>query len=763
MQFKEINTILEKACCRPDGLLHEHEVYELLKLVGVDSPVWHFHAKNESVSGLRGKLQDDKSFVAKIVMQGATHKSDLGGIVFDVHPRDAEAVVLELLKRFAGEKLEGVLFVEQMHYDKAPGSEMLLGIYQDTFFGPCVGLGFGGTATEFYKKIMREHCSHIFIPAVFDLALFDKEISDLPLVRFLEGRVRGRNAAIKHDELARVIEVFQKLSCYYSNGNPDAPYVISELEINPAVVCNGRVIALDGVLHARKNDGRLQTQKPIEKIKNLLSPKTVAIAGASGKNSANPANIILKKLIKSGMPRESIYLIHPKEEEIEGIKCVADVKTMLAVRKGLPVDCLVVGVPAKIAGQIMEESFELYCAHTIQVISAGFGETKAGSAMQEDLQRRLAKLDDSPAKRPLVNGPNTLGNIYHSSNTLFTAKYKSSGTGRGQKNAALICQSGAFMITRISDLADIVAPEIAVSVGNQMDLSVTDFFEYLLNEDEIKIYGLYIEGLNPGDGLRLMQLIKKAKADGKTAVIYKAGRTKAGMEAAKGHTAAMAGDYEMFSGLMKMAGALVADSFDEFNGLMMLASFCGGFTLPKKKLGVAALSNAGFEKCAIADHLTVLENGKFDLVSYEPSTREKIEVIYKEHGIAGVVDVHDVLDLSPMMNDEGYEKIIRATLDDPNTDFGIYSIVPETVMLNMCEPEEHHREDLMREGGILSRLIKIRRDTKKPFIVTIESGIKYDRFVKELLTAGIPVFRSSDSAARAVAKFLGTRSRFVSP
>ena len=75
-----------------------------------------------------------------------------------------------------------------------------------------------------------------------------------------------------------------------------------------------------------------------------------------------------------------------------------------------------------------------------------------------------------------------------------------------------------------------------------MDLSVTDFFEHLLNEEGISSYGLYIEGLNPGDGIRLMKLVEGAQEKGKFVVVYKAGRTEAGMTAAKGHTAAMAGE-----------------------------------------------------------------------------------------------------------------------------------------------------------------------------------------------------------------------------
>ena len=763
---KEIDAMLAEAVSRPDGILHEHEVYRLLGAAGIDFPSWHYHAMGDSTEALEKKLPHAGPFVAKVVIRGTTHKTDVKGLAFNVTSDKAADCVDAFAKKFAGGALEGILFVEQIDHDRDLAGEMLVGLYQDPFFGPCVALGFGGTSAEHYKKIMLPHAAQVYMPAAVELSSVEHILKHIPVVELVEGRVRGTAHQISYESIMSAIALLQRLGRWYSPANPKAPFVIEELEMNPAIAVEGRFVALDGVLRARKNDRPAPPAKPLKKISMLLNPCSVAIAGASGKNPANPSNIILKKFLKGGLSRESIYLIHPKEEEIEGIRCVKDLGELLAKRDGKPVDCLVVGVPAKIAGAMVSECFDTYAAHSLQIISAGFGETEAGCAMQQDLSQRLARLDRTPEKRPVVNGPNTLGNVYRGMNTLFTPQYKSSGTGRGKKNAALICQSGAYMITRISDLADSISPSVGVSVGNQMDLSVTDFFEHLLNEDGISSYGLYIEGLNPGDGIRLMKLVEGAQERGKFVVVYKAGRTEAGMTAAKGHTAAMAGDYDMFAHLMRRAGAMVAESFEEFDDLTMLSAYCDGLAsltkLPQdERLGVAALSNAGFEKCAIADHLTATAPKTVELARYGEATRERLKGIFVDHGIANIVDIGDVLDLSPMMNDEGYEKIVRATLEDENVDFGIYAVVPETGMLNTCEPGERHREDLMREGSILNRLVHIRRDSKKPFVVSFESGKQYARFRQELLNAGIPCFSSADAAARTVALALDSIRRDV--
>lgn len=762
----EIEAILAQAIDRPEGTLHEHEAYELLEAAGITTPAWYFYAIGDDVEDLEDSLPHAGPFVAKVVIRGTTHKTDVKGLAFNVTSEKAADCVAHFAEKFKGHELEGILFAEQVDHDRDLGGEMLMGLYQDPFFGPCIALGFGGTAAEHYKKIMLPHAAQVYIPAGVDFASVDHILRHIPVVELVEGRVRGTTHQLTYDELMGTIRILQQLGRWYSPANPKAPFVIEELEMNPAVAVEHRVVALDGVLRVRKNDRPAAGRKPLAKIGKLLEPASVAIVGASGKNPANPANIILKKFLKSGVARENVLVIHPKEEEVEGIPCVKNLAELLAKRGGKPVDCLVVGVPAKIAGGIIAECFDLYAAHALQIISAGFGETEGGKAMQHDLAQKLAQLDRTPERRPVVNGPNTLGNVAGKTNTIFTPGYKSSATGKGRPNAALICQSGAHLITRISDFADVIAPRIGVSVGNQMDLSVTDFFEYLMQAEGIAVYGLYIEGLNPGDGLRLMRLIEEAQAQGKFVVIYRAGRTEAGMAAAKGHTAAMAGDYDMFAHLMRRAGAMVADTFEEFNDLMMLVAYCDGLAglvalPPEEKLGVAALSNAGFEKCAIADHLTAAAPKTVELARYTDATRERLKGIFVDHGISGIVDMGEVLDLSPMMNDEGFEKVIRATLEDENTDVGIYAMVPETGMLNTCEPGERHREDLMREGSILNRLIHIRRDMKKPFVVSFESGKQYARFRRELLTAGIPCFSSADTAARTVAAALDAIRRDV--
>ncbi|PIR16596.1 MAG: hypothetical protein COV46_07730 [Deltaproteobacteria bacterium CG11_big_fil_rev_8_21_14_0_20_49_13] len=713
--------------------LLEHEVYDLLSKHGIAHPKYRFVSKNDEP-----RLDEGKLFVAKISGRDILHKSDGGGLIFGVTSKNSFSSHRELVSKF--DEAEGVLYVETVEYGHTP--ELIIGAYVDEFFGPLVTVGFGGTGTDYLNDVMRPGKAKAVFPASASKETVKKVLLELPVVKMVTGNIRGYKKLIESDKLIETVVKLQGLITEEYNGN-----VIEEVEVNPAVCYGGKLLALDGVLRFKEKRPK-RAPKPIQKIGSLLNPSSACIVGASGKNPYNPANVILKNLLSAGLEAKEICLIHPKEESIEGIKCTPDLKTMLSQRGGRPVDLMVVGIPAKSAAALITESFELNAANTIQVISAGFGETKGGKELQKDLEDKLHALESTPDKRPVMNGPNTLGNIYLNKKTLFTVPRKSSGTGKGHTQAALICQSGAFMITAISNLANIIAPTASISVGNQMDITVGDCLEYLLDDPKIKTYGLYIEGLKEGDGRKLMELSKKAKETGKFVVIYKAGRTKDGVDAAKGHTASMAGDYSLFEGLLAMNGALIADTFQEFQNLLMLTAL----VKPIKKIkefGVAALSNAGYEKCAIADHLMITGAKKFTLANYSDDTKDKIKAIYEAHKVSGIMDVHDILDLTPMMDDAGFEEMIRATLSDPKTGFGIYSIVPETLMLKVCEEGSNKEET---DEGILARLIKIHAESEKPFCVSMESGWKYDNFAQKCLDAGIPCFRRVDAAARCVAK-----------
>ena len=194
---------------------------------------------------------------------------------------------------------------------------------------------------------------------------------------------------------------------------------------------------------------------------------------------------------------------------------------------------------------------------------------------------------------PVLVGPNCLGIRSNPGryDTLFIPTMKLPLSNAPESRCALISQSGAFLITRINNLTRLNA-KYSISTGNQMDLSLVDFVEAILAQDSVDVFGLYIEGFGPLDGLKLAGLVQKARASGKDVIVYKAGRTPEGSTATSNHTASISGDY---ASAVRCLKTLVRfnDSFAEFNLLLDLA-----VRLHDKKIagnGIGAISNAGYE------------------------------------------------------------------------------------------------------------------------------------------------------------------------
>src|SRR6185503_2606577 len=104
------------------------------------------------------------------------------------------------------------------------------------------------------------------------------------------------------------------------------------------------------------------------------------------------------------------------------------------------------------------------------------------------------------------------------------------------------------------------------------------------------VIGVYVEGFRDLDGLAFLRVAQEVTSRGKDVIFYKAGRTESGRSAAAGHTASVAGDYDVCQAAAEQAGAIVVDTFKEFEQLLELA-----VALHEKDVSgvrVAAVSNA---------------------------------------------------------------------------------------------------------------------------------------------------------------------------
>ena len=109
-------------------------------------------------------------------------------------------------------------------------------------------------------------------------------------------------------------------------GKARSRYWVSELEVNPFGIADGRLIPLDGLLRFRDAEEPVAA-RPGPSIGALLQPQSIGIIGVSTKG-ANMGRIILRNILQAGFDKSRITVVRPDVSEIDGVRCVADIASM---------------------------------------------------------------------------------------------------------------------------------------------------------------------------------------------------------------------------------------------------------------------------------------------------------------------------------------------------------------------------------------------------------------------------------------------------
>jgi acyl-CoA synthetase (NDP forming) len=774
INFEKINSVFRQAEDENRDFLLEHEVYQILQQVGIKTPRYFFVKKGQTVDEKDIVGFRKFALVVKIVNPYIVHKTDVGGIQFV--QRNASKIngvckamldtipqkFLDWVKKFPDvrkghkwnlkqieQETRGFLICDMVEYDKTGfGTELLMGLRNSREFGPVATIGVGGVEIEYLSERIKEGKAvsigspHILykkdIPRILEpLAIYDK----------LVGKVRGKEALVTREELVETYFRFLRLGSYFSPYRFDHPYVIEEAEVNPFVAQNKKLVALDGLCRFSRNQPQPRTRR-FEKIEYLLKPRTIGIIGVSEK--MNVGHIILNNILKQGFPNWNVYVVKPGLDEIEGCTCVAAVKDLPKV-----VDLFVITVAAEQNYEVIKELVDHGKARSAIIIAGGLGEKKGTQVLEEEIKELLSRGIEQDRLTPVINGGNCLG-IYSKPgkyDTTFVPDYKLPRISGRKTNLVYISQSGAFMISRMSKLPNI-EPLYAISIGNQIDLTVSDYLDYFENDGEAKVFGVYMEGFLPADGLAFAEAACRiVKQEGKMIVLYKAGRTPEGRQATASHTASIAGDYSVTKAICEEAGVIVADSIFDFENYVKNLSFLADKEIRGNR--IALVSNAGFECVTMADNLK--NDQEFLLATLSAKTKKRITEVLETLNIQRLQDVRNPLDTTPVADDSVFADCVQAMLEDENVDCAIVSPVPMTPSMQTLVPSRFHEENVYHPRSIAMRLIDIFHKTDKPFVVNIDAGDIFNPMVDCLEQAGVPTFRRSDVAVKFLRKYINNR------
>src|SRR5690606_16681056 len=117
-------------------------------------------------------------------------------------------------------------------------------------------------------------------------------------------------------------------------------------------------------------------------------------------------------------------------------------------------------------------------------------------------------------------------------------------------------------------------------------LGFHDYLDYFAADQGTGALVAYMEGLE--DGRAFLQAARRFTAQ-KPLVLYKSGKSESGQKAAKSHTGALAGSYQVAKGVMRQAGVVLVDQPDY---LLPVAEALATQPLPRGRR-VAVLADGG--------------------------------------------------------------------------------------------------------------------------------------------------------------------------
>ncbi len=286
----------------------------------------------------------------------------------------------------------------------------------------------------------------------------------------------------------------------------------------------------------------------------VFRPRSVAIVGASA-NVDSPGHDYLRSIVEFGF-EGPIYPINPRAPEILGLPAYP---TLSAIPGD--VDLVISCIPADAVLSLIDECAAKH-AGALHLFTGRFSETgdADATALEQQVKERAA------AAGIRIIGPNCMGIFDSTSKLSFRPDLPQE---RG--DVAFISQSGNNSVElMLHGAARGLRFSKVVSYGNALDLSEADFFDYLATDDDTRVVGAYIEGTK--DGRRLFEALQRC-AQAKPVVILKGGRTGAGSRTAASHTAALAGQRQIWSAVLRQAGAVEVATFDELIDMMVAFAF----------------------------------------------------------------------------------------------------------------------------------------------------------------------------------------------
>ena len=355
-------------------------------------------------------------------------------------------------------------------------------------------------------------------------------------------------------------------------------------------------------------------------VHSLLWPQSVAVIGASP-DVAKIRGRLLSFLISNAY-QGHILPINPSHNKIMGLACYPSVAAA-AENIGMPIDVVLIAIPADAVIAELERCAQAGVKHAV-IITSGFAEQGGASVA---IQQQIAALAQRSGMR--INGPNGQG--FYNAALNLAATFTSTLSNRpartqriSAKKTGIIAQSGGVGFALFQHGRQIGLDfSYVVTTGNEVDLGLADYLEYMVEDEHTSVIFLYVETIR--DPRRFERAALRALEIGKRIVAIKIGLSKSGQRATVSHTASMAGWDTAYAALFARCGVFQALDLEE--ALVIVSMLVSG-PLPVGKR-IAVVSASGGAGAWAGDSIERL-GGSVPMLS--SATQEAIQAMIPSYG-----------------------------------------------------------------------------------------------------------------------------------
>ncbi|NNF98893.1 MAG: CoA-binding protein [Desulfobacteraceae bacterium] len=437
----------------------------------------------------------------------------------------------------------------------------------------------------------------------------------------------------------------------------------------------------------------------------LFKPDTMAVIGVSLTNERHPANVIYNKLLLR-YPVKA-YAVNPKGGILQQEKVYTDISMVPET-----IDHAVIAAKADYVPKILESCIA-GGVKSATIISGGFAETG-----KTDIQNRMVDMARE-ADFPFI-GPNCLG-IYSPQqfDTFFLPAERLVRPELG--NVSFVSQSGGVLVDQMVKFAGQgIGLSLAVSIGNKALIREIHLLEYLAEDPNTDVIAFYIEGFNQNEGREFVLAAEKCR---KPVVVLKAGKSRQGSRAVSSHTASLAGDYEVFSQVLRQFG--IAEAKNEYE----LVSFCEALSCYPKaitgRVGIVTVSGGHgvLSVDACASH-------GLSIPALSAATRNKIKA-HLSPSVREIAALVNPLDLTGSATDDDFLAAANGLSQSSEIDCILILLLPYSPGIS---------------SDIGARLSHIYLKTGKPLVAYVPHVEKYRMLIEGFELNRIPVSSSIEGA-----------------